>query len=257
MTKLSLCLSLALLGCVVDDLELETTEQGVTSGNRLATNRLATNRLATNRLATNSLGAAALTSSALIETADGREVFTYIVKCALPTGTSVTLQYAGVSYTFAGEIGLAPKWATTTPTVSERRWVTACLLARANLYGVEVPISMRGSHAALATTKTETTQYYLVEGAFYGDLFDTTNQSWYACGNSRFTVAEEVHPVRACTISEDNVTTMCGFSYAFLCGSPFDATHPAACATTRAPFGKCKGGTTTFAEVITVFLKTN
>jgi hypothetical protein len=85
-----LVLSVALAGCAVDGLdelesvELSEEEQAVRASNRLASNRLASNRLASNRLASNSLGAAALTSSALIETADGREVFSYIVKCALP-----------------------------------------------------------------------------------------------------------------------------------------------------------------------------
>src|SRR5215218_2363759 len=113
-------LTLALAGCVVDEVETSTDEAALTASNRLASNRLASNRLASNRLASNSLGAAALTSGALIETADGRDVFSYIVSCALPTGKSVTVQDStGASYTYGGEIGLAARWQTTTPTVSE------------------------------------------------------------------------------------------------------------------------------------------
>lgn len=251
----SVLVALALAGCGVDD--LSDVEQGVTTTNRLATNRLATNRLATNRLATNSLANASLTGSpSLIETADGREVFWYVVACALPTGSSVTVtDSTGTSYTFDGEIGLAPGWATTTPTVAERHWVTACLLARTNYYGVSVEVSMRGSHPALATTTTETSTYKVPEGAFYGDLFDPAAQSWYACGTKKWTTTLAQDAQRTCTISQDGITTMCGFTYTFFCGAAYDRSHPAACGTTKAPFGKCKGGGTTWNEVITIFLQ--
>jgi len=256
MTKVSLLVSLALVGCAVDDLETSDVEQGVTTTNRLATNKLSSNRLATNRLATNSLSNAALTAQpSLIETADGREVFWYVVACALPAGSSVTVQDStGHSYTFWGEIGLAPGWETATPTIADRHWVTACLLARTNYYGVEVQISMRGSHPALATTLTETSTFKVAEGGFYGDLFDTAAQSWYACGSKRWTSTLAADAQRTCTISQDGVTTMCGFTYTYFCGTAYDRTHPAACGTTKAPFGKCKGGATTWNEVITIFL---
>lgn len=251
----------ALAGCVVDDLELSETDAAVTTTNRLAANRLAANRLAANRLAANSLGAAALTAGALIETADGREVFSYIVSCALPAGKSVTVQDSlGNSYTFAGEIGLAPGWQTSTPSVADRHWVTACLLARTNYYGVSVQLSMRGSHPALATTNTETSTYKVAEGAFYGDLFAST-QSWYACGSKKWTSTLAQDAQRTCAISQDGVTTMCGFTYEFFCGSTYTQStglaKPPACTTTKAPWSGCKGAVelTTWSEVITIFLK--
>jgi len=102
--------------------------------NRLATNKLATNRLATNRLATNRLATNALTSTKLeanmatadlLSTADGRDVYAYLVNCALPAGTTLqaTLSDApdttppATLYTcgsglciFPGGIGLAEYW---------------------------------------------------------------------------------------------------------------------------------------------------
>jgi hypothetical protein len=247
-------LTLALAGCVIEEIETSTDEAALTAGNRLASNRLASNRLASNRLASNSLGAAALTSSALIETADGREVFSYIVSCALPTGKSVTVHdSSGTSYTYAGEIGLAPRWQTTTPTVSERRWVTACLLARTNYYGVPVQISMRGANNALATTANEVGTFNVVEGAFYGDLFDTAEQTWFACGSKQWSATLASDAQRTCTISEDGLTTMCGFTYTHFCGSAFDAVHPAAC-NGKAPWKKCSGSDTTYDEVISIYL---
>ena len=256
MHKFCLLVTVGLVGCVLDEPDMSSTEEAVTTANRLATNRLATNRLATNRLATNSLAAAPLTSSALLDTADGREVFWYIVACALPAGQTITVHDSyGTNYTFSGEIGLAPEWATQVPTVASRHWVTACLLARTNYYGVSVQISMRGSNPALATTTTETSMFKVAEGAFYGDLFDTSNQSWYACGTKKWTATLAQDAQRTCTISQDGITTMCGFTYTYFCGSPFDASHPAACAATKLPWSKCKGGATTWNEVITIFLQ--
>ncbi len=260
MGNITLLLAVALAGCMVEDLqtdepETSTVEEAVTTSNRLASNRLASNRLASNRLASNSLGAAALTSSTLIESADGREVFSYIVKCALPAGKSVAVRDSlGTRYTFAGEIGLAPTWQTTTPTVSERRWVTACLLARTNYYGVAVQLSMRGAHTALATASTELRTYTVPEGAFYGDLFDPNGQTWFACGTNRWTSTLAADAQRTCTISEDGVTTMCGFAYAFFCGSNYDTEHAKACTGSAAPWASCDGAGVTYPEVISIYL---
>lgn len=230
-------------GCALD-VDTSTRSSEVESGNRLASNRLASNRLASNRLASNSLGAAALSSGSLIETEEGRDVFSYIVSCALPSGESVTVQdSAGTSYTFGGLIGLAPAWATTTPTVSDRRWVTACVLARTNYYGVPVEISMRGSASALATDAAEESAFSAAEGAFYGDLFDDQAQSWYACGAS----TTAIEPLRLCTISENGSTTMCGFTYTNLCSS--------SCGSGQGPWSGCAAGSGSYAEVITTFLQ--
>jgi hypothetical protein len=260
MRMVCLATAFALAGCVVDDLDTSETDDAVLTTNRLAANRLAANRLAANRLAANSLSAAALTAGSLIETADGREVFSYIVSCALPAGTSVTVKDSlNNSYTFPGEIGLAPGWQTATPSVADRHWVTACLLARTNYYGVTVQLSMRGSHPALATTSTETNTYKVAEGAFYGDLFATT-QSWYACGSKKWTSTLAQDAQRTCAISQDGVTTMCGFTYEFFCGNTYSQTNgiskPAACSNAKAPWSGCKGAElTTWSEVITIFLK--
>jgi len=259
MRKNWLLLTLVFAGCVVDlgdeDPATSTTEEALTASNRLASNRLASNRLASNRLASNTLSAAALTSGALIETVEGRDVYSYIVSCALPAGQSVTVKDSKkVSYTFPGEVGLAPQWATTTPTVSQRRWVTACVLARTNYYGVPIQISMRGANSALAVSTGEASTFVRAEGAFYGDLFDQTNQTWFACGTRVWTSALAAEAQRTCTISQNGVTTMCGFDYAYFCGAAYDGTHLKACSGTAPPWTNCKGGATTYPEVISIYL---
>jgi len=62
-----------------------------------------------------------------------------------------------------------------------QRWVSACVLARTNAYGVKVGISMRAPpdapqkiKDALATTQAEVDEFCLPEGAFYGNIFATT-----------------------------------------------------------------------------------
>src|SRR5262249_42726505 len=114
---------------------LSSPTHAVVTHNRLATNRLATNRLATNRLATNRLATNALTSGALtadpsadelLSTPEGRDLYSYVVGCALPAGTDIHATVPGapdtdpqsnLSYTcaseqcvFSGSIGLVPKW---------------------------------------------------------------------------------------------------------------------------------------------------
>src|SRR5262245_51285311 len=139
--------------------------------NRLATNRLATNRLATNRLATNGLTGGVLSADPsaqeLLSTADGRDVYSYVVGCALPAGTDIVATIPGVPDTdpssadtpytctngqciFSGSIGLAPRWIDRKLSRSGQGWISACLLARVNAHDVVEAISMRGKHAALA-----------------------------------------------------------------------------------------------------------
>src|SRR6185312_8282363 len=50
-------------------------------------------------------------SNGLKTTASGRAVVAYLVRCALPAGSSlVKADQYGASYTFAGLLGMAPQW---------------------------------------------------------------------------------------------------------------------------------------------------
>jgi len=246
--------------CAVDSsVETDEVTSELTSANRLSANRLSANRLSANRLSANSLSASSLETAALAATEDGRDVLSYIVSCALPTGSSVELAVDDIVYSFPGSIGLAPGWATGTPTVAERHWVTACVLARTNLYGISVQLSIRGAHPALKTTTTEMSQYSLIEGAFYGDLFDPNGPQLYACETMLTSqqLALSTLDLRACTLpSDDGVTTRCGFTYSGLCGTPTKIAKPA-CTKTGAPYGDCRSGfdaSGVWSEVITVAL---
>jgi hypothetical protein len=245
-TTLAICALALLAGCVDDGThDLSETQDAVTATNRLAANRLAANRLAANRLAANRLAANSLETQGLMSTEGGRELMTYIVGCAIPTGTSLTLQDpTGGQYTYDGWIGLAPAWATRAPTVTERRWVTACLLSRTNVNGVLVNISMRSdTNTALLTSATERATYTQAEGAFYGDLFAPVPVT-YACSNRGWTSL--VGTFRACALSSNGLVTDCGFTYTGACTT--------ACTDKVAPFGGCKAAGVTYGEAITINL---
>ncbi len=240
----SLQIALALVmtsACVIDDSADGDVDEEIGT-----TYKLGANKLGANKLGANKLGANGLATSDMMATADGREVYSYVVGCALPAGQSIVAKdAAGVSYSFTGAIGLAPGWATRAPTISERRWVTACILARTNYYGVSVQISLRhDTNTALLSTATERSQYSAVDGAFYGDMFAST-QTMFACSTRSWSPFSS-NSLRMCALSSDSMKTDCGFTYAGPCAT--------ACTDSTTPFASCLGGSTRHPEVITIYL---
>ena len=252
----------ALVMCVLLSacaIEPEDDDLGEVGSEVQTTNRLASNKLAANHLATAKLAGGALpdTVQSLISTADGREVLTYIVGCALAGGE--TLKVGG--YAFPGSIGLAPSWRSRALTTSERRWVSACVYARTNLYGVQIALSLRGDHPALAAPLGEQVGYALVEGAFYGDLFDAHPTAYACLGLIKETgLPLSTLGARACAAPTGaGTTTGCGFTYTGAC-SVLDLGLAPACARIAAPYGDCRTGRSPkdprIHEVITVVLAT-
>jgi len=215
--------------------------------NRLATNRLATNRLATNRLATNRLATNALTSGALnadpsadelLSTPEGRDLYSYVVSCALPAGTDIQAAVPGAPDTdpqsnttysctseqcvFSGGIGLVPRWLGHKLSRKGQEWISACLLARVNAHDVVEAISMRGKHPALAVGPSEPFDFPLEEGSFYGNVFipDPDPIDWHACRGQDQAAGENGGLVsRDCAEPDpsDATLTQCGFNYAGDC----------------------------------------
>jgi hypothetical protein len=218
----TLCLlAVVVAGCAASDPTLGTTESHVETQNRLATNRLATNRLATNRLATNGLSEVSSIDDlkAMASDEGGRELLTYMMSCALPEGQSLSVETDSGTYTFDGLIGLAPDWLTSPLSTEDARWVSACLLARVNYYGVTVHISMRGDSPALAITPEEGADYPLYEGAFWGNLFVDGPQDKNACISAYKATDPQVGsmPLRQCTVPTGDGTTWCDFTAAGTC----------------------------------------
>ncbi len=220
-------------------LALETTVPGRLAANRLAANRLspysaAANSAAASKLAASPVAAVQLeptryaanpeSTADFVATPQGREVLGFIVSCALPSDiTLVATGPDGTVFEFPGEIGLAKEWLDHPLRKAGRGWVSACLFARVNDHDVTVPISIRGSHQALATTADEQANWQLEEGAFYGDYFVAPGEpvQWIACRGKDQAAGESGGLIdRDCAEPDPNdpTHTLCGFTYAGDCG---------------------------------------
>ena len=233
--------------------------------NGMALNGLALNGMALNGLTFNGIAVNALhsrTSQAapdhvgtLVKSASGRELLKYAVDCALNEGDRLLVQRDGLTHTFSGSMGLASEWLDGPLSSPGQRWVTACLLARVNLFGATVPISMRGTHPALRTSPDEEAAYRTEEGAFYGNLFTHEPMSSSCVGNHNQSSA--VSPdltKRVCATGVNDGKTACGFIAAGQCQQ--------VCSTQADGPGRgysnCRSGagrSGKTAEVITVFLR--
>jgi hypothetical protein len=230
-------------GCT-DALEVSSIDQGVLEGNRIASNRIASNQLTLNRIASNRIASNRIASNSfrlnqpitddLLATADGRELLLYIVQCALPSDVTLKGIYAGVEYTFKGDIGLASRWIHRTIRTREQRWVSACLIARVNKFEIPVPISIRGPKDDLTLTAEEAEQFSVQEGAFYGNVFKPISEpiEWVAC-RGRDQAESELGTLSLRKCAEPDPAnpgkTLCGFTYAGDCVNFSRPRTPYAC----------------------------
>lgn len=164
--------------------------------NALTPNALTPNALTPNALTPNALTPNALTPNALSAIQDpaqvgslARQLLRYTVGCALTPAQSFSFSWtdaAGAVHaeTYKGELGLAPIWALGPLDTVGQEWVSACLAARTNWYGVSVTLSARGPHAALNDIDvTEFSTYDVEEGTFFGNVF-SASPALYACYKS-------------------------------------------------------------------------
>lgn len=231
----------------VDEPDVSTRTQGVLEGNAIAINGIAINGIALNGIAINGIAINQLSnnlylmaSNNLISTTEGREVLKYVIGCAIPSGITLTGSYAGVTYNYVGELGLSPSWLDRGLRESEQRWVSACLLARVNRFGVPVSISLRGAHKALKVTEAEARDYSVEEGAFYGNVFQAVAAPmvWNACrGRDQAAGDDGTLDLRDCAEPDPAHPglTLCGFSYAGDCADWTRPTNPYACKKYRSP----------------------
>lgn len=177
----------ALAGCAEQPSDMATDAEDLMTDNGLKTiNGLkAHNGLATleNGL---SVGAGLKTSAGLssttglMTTSDGRITVTYLVKCALPAGRSITKNdQTGKAYTFTGAIGVAPAWETGGISASDERWLSACMLALVNTTGDHYPLWLVAQNPAISWGLDPS--YPFQEGAFFGDIFTSPPYAYY-CG---------------------------------------------------------------------------
>jgi hypothetical protein len=173
--------SVAALGACVTQAD-DVADDSVSADPRLATNGLVPTAIHSNGLNAqvfNGFNIAA--ARAMEDTADHRLFTSYLSGCALASNQCVASTYNGVTYNYCGVIGLAPAWTTRALTAAETAEVSACVIARANLTGLNVTVSIRGEAGQLATTTDEAASYNVEEAAFYGDVFTSTAGAKHAC----------------------------------------------------------------------------
>jgi hypothetical protein len=174
-----------------DDEEVAEAHQNSTIDNALIDNALIDNALIDNALIDNALIDNALIDNALIDNAlidnaltdpNARELFKYIVSCALPAGEHVHVDVEGVNYTFDGALGLAPEWGEDGGSCDEecRSWVSGCVISRLDYLGQSVLISVRGKNDGLKSTPQERAEFPHIEATYYGDIFSHP-QKIFAC----------------------------------------------------------------------------
>lgn len=150
----------------------------------------------------------------LAQTEPGREFVRYLADCALGAGVVAYADVAGQRHEFPGAMGLVPHWLHRPLTEAEQRWVSACILARTNYFGVEGKISLRADHSpypALATTDEERREFTLHEGDFFGNLFADPPVAAVAWG--RATPEQRHDPVfqlRVCTAEDPDAAPLNG-----------------------------------------------
>ena len=231
---LALATSAALVssGCLAFDPgqgeELGAAEQPIITTNALTTAALTTNTLTSNSVATDALTSQPLTTDALasnppvlgaLADAMTRELFFYIVSCALPLGAHVDVTVDGATYGFDGQIGLVPQWGNAGGSCDGpcKEWVSACVLSRVNYLGLTMSISARGNKPALALSDTEATDYPHREAAYFGNIF-TQPPIRFACLPSG-----KVSIPRVCGLSID----ACAMDVIGTCDTLCASAHPA------------------------------
>lgn len=174
-------------GAAVDVAEMALVEDNAIQPNAIQPNAIQPNAIQPNAIQPNALTPAAMSPSSLAALQDPGEAgrlsrffMRYAVGCAFDPSQSFPVTWTnelGITQTetYVGQLGLAPSWATGPLDETGQRWVSACLAARTNWYGVTVTISMRGAHDAIKHSGiAEQDTYPREEGAFWGNLFAPT-----------------------------------------------------------------------------------
>lgn len=119
----------------------------------------------------------------LMNSASGRSLISYIVKCALKSNQSITRKDSKrVAYTFTGGIGLAPEWFSTSNGACGQaceEWVSACLLAHFNPTGTHENFVMVGANPAIGFDNPYKSPYEEKEAGFYGNVFMSPPKAYY------------------------------------------------------------------------------
>ena len=117
----------------------------------------------------------------LMTTPAGRNTFSYIVRCALPSNRTITKKDKyGRPYSFTGEIGMASQWEAGSCDQTCQEQISACLLAHVNTTGQHVALWLDSDSSAVGWGQS--TAYPYQEGSFFGNVFHTPPTAYYCNG---------------------------------------------------------------------------
>jgi hypothetical protein len=211
-TSLALAAAISIAGCE-EIPDRDTREQHATSSNALSLNALSLNALSLNALSLNALSLNALSLNSLAPgsyalhpdalralevSPDAVQILGYVARCALASGTELVATIDGETIRFPGLFGFAPSWLQYPIDDRAQRWMSGCLLAHANHFGVQVPISVRAAGAE--STPTEWAAFPVYEASFFGNLLGDRPVLFACHGTS---------PDEALALSEDRELRVC------------------------------------------------
>ena len=267
----------ALSACTLEPSQVvHTTQQAAESNERVVLNRVVLNRVVLNRVVLNRLAAAALASGAVAggplgdggtvefntnydpngidgelvhQTEEGREVLRYMVRCALQSERTLTLDEAGVQYEYDGMLGLADDWLTRALEPLEKELLSACLYAHINHFGASIEMSLRFPWTDVDAGPAEAAQYLVYEGAFMGRYFVPEGEDIeiYSCQGDGYDLAivnGDTRDQRVCT----DASSGCGVTVVGRCRDVCESYVPGY------GWGDCWAGGTKYGSVANVFL---
>jgi hypothetical protein len=189
-----------------------------------------------------------LANPALAASEQSRMNLKYLASCALEANVTLVGEVNGRRYEWPGSMGLAPQWHTRALTEEEERWVSACIFARTNYFGVRVELSLRSTFPSTApglrVDAKEARAYSVEEATFFGDVFRAQSTAYVCASNDN---AERKARIaahrRICALPLDQrradgrQVTACGFVYVGACSAE-----------------KFTQGGVTYRQAVTVFL---
>jgi hypothetical protein len=147
-----------------------------------------------------------------------RSLLGFITECALKKDQILITQNDDGSFEFYGRLGIAPTWNgfPNSLTETEQRWVSSCVLARVNYFGIPVPFNLRtDKKSGLYTpvTEAEIDEFPYYEGAYFGNIFHSPQKKYVCQGDAPKKIL--VGKNRICSIpaldGKANVSA-CGFT---------------------------------------------
>ena len=157
-----------------------TDDSAVASYNGVSYNGVSYNGVSFNGLSTTG---ALSSNSGLMTTEGGREFVKYLVKIAYPAGHTLTKQdQFGNSYTFEGNLGVAPEAETGTCDLSCQERISGAMLAHVNNSGLHVGIWLVGPDAGVGWGSSP--DYPFQEAAYFGNLFAQNMPGNYCTGKN-------------------------------------------------------------------------